>query len=233
MSTEADTTTALESLNGAFQKVGKQYGFDNVSAEFTPFKDFKVQWTRSHRMAHFRVSDYMEDAPPEAFDALATTLFAKIEGKNEVPYKKGLRDWVLSPQFADRKRYRYIHRARNVTGSPVGFERDLRDSFQRLADMGLVDTSKGVAAIWSTDSNSSKAASSSVLFKLIVVSNQLDDLNIPDFVLDYAVYCQYLRIVKGAEVFGFTTEVYTREDEKRFEKYHEAERMLDKMSLYL
>jgi len=56
---------------------------------------------------------------------------------------------------------------------------------------------------------------------------------IPDFVIDFAIYSQYLRIIKGAEVFGFTTEVYTREEERKFERYREAERMLDKMSLYL
>ena len=69
--------------------------------------------------------------------------------------------------------------------------------------------------------------------RLIAVSDVLDDAEIPDFVVDYAVYSQYLKIVKGAHVFGFTTEVYTRDEEKRFAKYKEAERMLNKMSLCL
>ena len=223
----------IEAMTAAFQDVGRKFGYEYVTAEFGTFRDFKVQWSRSYKMIRFRVSDYMEDAPYEAFESLAGTLYARIEGREEVPYKKAMREWVLSPQFAERKRFRYINRSRNITGTAQGYERNLNDSVDRLVEMGLINRSKGVEVSWTVDGSSPRAASCSVLFKLIVVSNQLDDLNIPDFVVDYAVYSQYLRIVKGAEVFGFTTEVYTREEEKRFEKYHEAERMLDKMSLYL
>lgn len=232
MSTENETTAA-EDLNRAFQKVGLKYGFESVTAEFAVFKEFKVQWNRAYRFISFRVSDYMEDAPYEAYEALAGTLFAKIEGREEVPYKKAMRDWVLAPEFSASKRYKYVHRARNITGSPAGYERDLRDSLKRLQEMGLIENDAGIELTWTSDGNTPRAASCSVLFRLIVVSNQLDDLNVPDFVVDFAVYSQYLKIVKGAEVFGFTTEVYTREEEKKFEKYRDAEKMLDKMSLYL
>ncbi len=232
MSTETQTT-ALEDLNRAFQKIGKQYGYETVTAEFAVFKEFKVQWNRTYKYISFKVSDYMEDAPYDAYESLAGTLFAKIDGREEVPYKRAMRDWVLAPEFSRNKRYKYIHRARNVTGSPRGFERDLGDSVRRLQEMGLIDGDAGIELSWTSDGNTQRAASCSVLFRLIVVSNQLDDLNIPDFVVDFAVYSQFLKIVKGAEVFGFTTEVYTREDEKKFGRYREAEKMLDKMSLYL
>ena len=231
MSTE--TETKADELNRAFQKVGKQHGYESVSAEFAVFKDFKVQWSRSYRYISFKVSDYMEDAPYDAFEALAGTLFAKIERREEVPYKRAMRDWVLSPEFSANKRFKYIHRSRNVTGTPVGYERDLRDSLKRLKEMGLIEGDEGIELSWTSDGNNQRAASCSVLFRLIVVSNQLDDRNVPDFVVDFAVYSQYLKIVKGSEVFGFTTEVYTREEERKFEKYHEAEKMLDRMSLYL
>ena len=234
MSTICDKDTlAVEALNKAFQAAGRQYGYESVTAEFALFKEFNVQWTRSRRIAHFKVSDYMEDAPYEVLEALACSLLARIDGREEVPYKKAMRDWVLAPGFSETKRPKYIERSRNVTGSRIGQERNLQDSFDRLEKMGLFDRSKGVEAIWTTDTASPKAASCSVLFKLIVVSNQLDDLNVPEYVVDYAVYSQYLKIVKGAEVFGFTTEVYTREEEKMFDRYHEAERMLDRMALYL
>ena len=224
----------IDALVAAFQDVGvKQYGYEYVTAEFSVFKDFKVQWSRSLRVIRFKVSDYLEDAPYAVFESLAQTLFARIQGKEEVPYKRAMREWVLSPKFSESKRFRYINRSSTITGSTRGYERDLKDSIDRLVEMGLIDRDSGIAVSWSLDGDSPRAASCSVLFKLIVVSRQLDDLNIPDFVVDYAVYSQYLRIVKGAEVFGFTTEVCSRDEEKRFEKYYEAERLLDKMSLYL
>ena len=224
--------TAEEELNSAFRKVGREYGYESVSAEFTDFKEFKVQWSRSYKFAHFKVSDYLGDAPMEVFTGLANTLFAKIAGTEEVPYSKTMREWVLSPTFSRNKRPIYIERSGSITGSPVGNERDLQDSVDRLAAMGLVDPEENFQVSWNTDTNR-KAASSSLLMRLIAVSSVLDDADIPDFVIDYAVYSQYLKIVKGAQVFGFTTEVYTRDEERRFGKYKEAERMLDKMSLRL
>ena len=33
-----------EELDLTFQKVGNDFGFRNVSAEFSPFRDLKVKW---------------------------------------------------------------------------------------------------------------------------------------------------------------------------------------------
>lgn len=219
-------------MNAAFRKVGREYGFENVSAEFTDFGDFKVQWSRSYRFAHFRVSDYLDDAPKEVFEGLAATLFAKIAGKEEVPYGKRMRDWVLSPDFSKNRRQTYIERSTGITGESKGNERDLQDSVDRLAEMGLIDPSENFQVSWKLGDRQ-KAASCSLLMRLIAVSEKLDDAELPDYVVDYAVYSQYLKIVKGAQVFGFTTEVYTREEERKFGKYREAERLLGKMALTL
>ncbi len=223
---------STEVLEAAFRKVGRGYGYESVSAEFTDFREFKVQWSRSCRYAHFRVSDYLSDAPQEVFEGLANTLFAKIAGKEEVPYSKTMREWVLSPAFSENKRPTYIERSDGITGCPEGEERDLMDSVDRLVEMGLIDPDEDFVVSWNEDEKR-KAASSSLLMRLIAVSSKLDDAEIPDFVVDYAVYSQYLKIVKGARVFGFTTEVYTRDDERKFGKYKEAERMLDKMYMHL
>lgn len=231
---DKNMSTALEKANEAFQKVGTEYGYETVSVEFVAFKEFKVQWSRSYKYAHFRLSDYLKDAPAEAFMSLAQTIFAKISGKEEIPYGKAMRSWALSQEFSESKRPLYISRSKNFITDTKGSERTLEDSLERLRDMGLVegDTSD-IQMVWVKQARSGKAASCSVLMRLIAVSDALDDADIPDFVIDFAVYSQYLRIRRGAEVFGITGEVYTREDERRFEKYREAERMLDKLNMYL
>ena len=60
---EENMDMATEVLEAAFRKVGRGYGYESVSAEFSDFREFKVQWSRSYRYAHFRVSDYLSDAP--------------------------------------------------------------------------------------------------------------------------------------------------------------------------
>lgn len=50
-------------MTEVFQRVGKNYGYENVSTDFVSFKQFKVQWQRSYNWIAFRISDYMVDAP--------------------------------------------------------------------------------------------------------------------------------------------------------------------------
>ena len=217
-----------------FAGVGKKYGYDSVTAEFTDFKEFKVQWSRSYKFANFRVSDYLEDAPAEVLEGLAATLFAKISGMQDEPYSKAMREWVLAPEFSQKHRPIYIERSKGLTGVAEGNERDLAESFVRLEEAGLVDhdAAQHMMVCWNVDDRR-KAAASSLLMKVISVSDVLDDADIPDFVVDYAVYTQYLKILKGAVVFGYSTEVYTRDEETKFAKYKEAERFLDKLNLGL
>lgn len=223
----------LEETNRAFQKVGEEYGYTSCTVEFIAFKDFKVQWSRSSKFVHFRLSDYLEDAPEEVFEGLARTLFSKIVGKDDVPYSKAMREWVLNPEFSVSKRPIYKDRALYIKDTQSGNEKNLNDSVERLIEMGLVDKDADFEVIWTSNDRTERAASCSVLMRLITVSDRLDDSRVPDYALDFTIYSQYLRIIKGSEVFGITAEVYTREDERKFKQYREAERVLDKMSLYL
>ncbi len=50
-------------LTAIFSVAGTRNGYDEVQAEFSPFRDFKVKWTRSYKWIAFEVSDYLSDAP--------------------------------------------------------------------------------------------------------------------------------------------------------------------------
>ena len=233
MSGVAEMSTSADRLSEAFRKVGEKYGYDNVNADFTTFREFKVQWQRSYKWASFRVSDYLMEADDSVMEGLAETLFSRITGREETPYDENMRNYVLNPDFCRFKRPVYLKRSRNLTRTSVGMERDLEDSLKRLVDMGLVPEDTDIEVVWATDSKIRRAASCSVLMRLVSLTDNLDDSEIPDFVVDYCVYTQCLRIIHGAENFGKNTEIYTREDERKFPKYKEAERLLDKMCLYL
>ncbi len=61
-------------LTEIFSDVGCRYGYDDVRAEFSGVKDYKVRWQRSSRWAIFTVSDYMDRAPDQALYELAESL---------------------------------------------------------------------------------------------------------------------------------------------------------------
>lgn len=69
--------------------------------------------------------------------------------------------------------------------------------------------------------------------RLISISDELDSQDVPDYLVDYAVYCQYLRIIHGARTFGVSDDINTRDDERKYPRYREAENLLDKMCLFI
>ena len=77
-----------QKLTNSFSKVGKEYGYDCVTAEFSEFKEFKVKWTRSCGWAEFKISDYLKDAPVNVIEGLAETIFLRISRKSSKGYPR-------------------------------------------------------------------------------------------------------------------------------------------------
>ena len=48
-----------EMLNRAMRNAGIRNGFEEITAEFAAFRDFKLKWTRSYKWICFEVSDYL------------------------------------------------------------------------------------------------------------------------------------------------------------------------------
>lgn len=221
-----------ETLDRIFKTLGEKYGYTNVDAEFADFREFKVQWQRSYRRAVFEVSDYVEDAGEDVIESLAETLFQRISGHKETLYGEPVRRFVTSDDFAPDHAERYFGRHRNLDRRTAGERRDLMDSVRRLRELGLWDDGEeNITLAWSRGSRSRTAGTCGVLMRVIGVNEILDDTDIPDFVVDFVVYKQYLRVTEGRKCFGITADIFTRDLERRYPHYREAERLLDKLCL--
>ena len=232
MSITTQKEAAREMMTEVFQRVGKNYGYENVSTDFVSFKQFKVQWQRSYNWIAFRISDYMVDAPENVMEDLADSIFAKIVGK-EGQYSDNMRDWVLSDEFSIRKRPTFIQRGRYLTKDPQGEHKNLDDSIRRLVRNGLIAPDHNIKAVWNRDTRTDMAATYSVLMRTIMISAALDEKDTSDDVLDYVIYHQYLRIQEGARTFGTDEEPNDCPEIERYEGYKEAERALDRLCLAL
>ena len=232
MKTTTQIEAAKEMMTDVFSRIGKQYGYENVSADFVAFKQFKVQWQRSYNWIAFRISDYMLDAPENIMEDLAESIFAKIAGKQGL-YSDGMRGWVLDEDFSIRKRPTFIRRGRYLSDDPQGEHKNLNDAIDRLVAKGLLKKDHNIRAVWNRDTRSDMAATYSVLMRTIMVTSALDEPDAPDDVIDYVIYHQYLRIQEGARTFGTEEEPSTRLDDTKFEGYREAERALDMLCLAL
>lgn len=184
-------------LTAIFQAVGKRYGFDESTAEFSPFKDFKMKWTRTYKWISFEVCDYLSDAPEDVMKSLATTIFRKIGGEADVEYGKEFTDWIGTGDFIRLKQPLYVRRFRGLSVNSAGANRNLGDSYERLVSKGLVDYDNTVYLGWATFPSSKVVGKSSVIMKVVAMSDILDSLDIPDDVMDYCLYSQLAHIGMG------------------------------------
>jgi len=159
-----------------FASVGRNYGYDKVTAEFSPLRDLKVTWRRSYKLADFKVSDYLEDAPERVLRDMANSIFDRIVGTDN-PYSEEAIDYFLSDGFLERNRRTYLKRIQNVYES-----RETEDGYVIAYESGDPRRALGV----------------SVLFKVIYV---FDGLKGHPMETD-AVMTGKAAITKGRENFG-------------------------------
>ena len=226
------TTTAEETLRESFGTIGKKYGFDKVGAEFVAYRDFKVKWTRSYKWADFQVSDYLMDAPSVVLDGLAETLFSRISGTEAKPYTPEMNDWITSSEFKSEKQPVYIRRSRNISRSPVGKNKDLTESLNRLKRMGLVKKDVNPYLTWTRAELQTTCGYCSTLMDTVVISSAFDTRTLPDMVLDYVLYHECLIIRNGWANFGMEDEFDICEEEKKFPDWEEAEGWIRRMGLH-
>ncbi len=55
---------------------GMRNGYNDVQVEFTPFHNFKIEWTHSYRRISLEINDYLSDAPE---DVIASYTYNKTK----------------------------------------------------------------------------------------------------------------------------------------------------------
>ena len=179
-----------EMLNRAMRNAGIRNGFDEIQAEFSAFRDFKLKWTRSYKWISFEVSDYLRNAPEHVMQSLAETVFARIGGEDRTAYSEEVCDYLNSREFLEENQGMYLKRFRGISETARGESVDLLDCYRRLRWNNVEDRSR-------------KVGRSSVLMRTIVMNPALDSEDVPEEALDYALYSQICHVNLG---FGPTKE---------------------------
>lgn len=187
-------------LAAIFSVVGVRNGYDEVLAEFSPFRDFKVKWSRSYKWIEFEVSDYLCDAPEDVIESLAVSIFSRIRGDggdDPMTYGDEVCEWITSDEFVRTKQPVFVRRFRGISLSTVGDHRDLAESYRRLVDRGLVQMDRDLYLGWAPEGSSRAVGRASVLMKVVVMSQILDSDSVPDDVFDYCLYTQVAHVGMG------------------------------------
>lgn len=171
--------------------VGRASGYDEVQAEFSPFRDFKLKWTRSYKWISLEVSDYIRDAPEEVITSLFRTVFKRIADE-KTSYEDILSDYITTEDFVRRNQPVFIRRYRGLTTNADDIAW-VEESIDRLREKGLAipeDLAVGV-----TEARMRHVGRSSTIMRVIVMNDACKDL--PEDARDYAVWTQVAHVSLG------------------------------------
>lgn len=209
-------------LNRAMRNAGIRNGYEDITAEFSAFRDFKLKWTRSYKWISFEVSDYLRNAPQNVIESLAETVFAKIGGQDKTGYSKEVCEYLSSERFLRDNQDLFLKRFRGISQTPCGENVDLTEVYMRLVDRELVKRDPGLVIRWGASNRSdNRIGHSSVLMKTIIVNPKLDTEDISENALDYALYTQVCRVNIG---FGNNRDENTVRYKEMVTRYPEIDR---------
>ncbi|MCL2296127.1 MAG: hypothetical protein FWC29_03490 [Methanomassiliicoccaceae archaeon] len=203
------------------------HGLELRAASFCGAKEFQASWKRSGDSIDIMISDYLADAPCDVITDFSQTVVGTIANRRPA-YGKTYLEWVRSDEYICSKRKIYLRRSRNLTGSPEGNERDLIESVERLLDIGLLVPSDIDNSFfsWTKMPNVRKLGFCSPMMRVIGISCVLDDVSVPELVLDYVVYHESLHLAQGYRPGQRPHSKKFRIDERKYPRYEEAESYL-------
>ncbi|TQS78988.1 MAG: hypothetical protein A3Q59_01410 [Methanomethylophilus alvi] len=211
---------------------GAKTGTEVVSAEFRPFKQFSFRWSSGGSV--IQVSDYCDSAPDDALRDLLGYIFAyarlmkarKPGLAGSLTMGQDYMAYIRSDRFLLEKRPLYLRRARNLARRDVGRNRNIFDAVQRLLDCGLLFPSDldNTYFTWTASANYTRLGYCDQMFRVVAISSVMDDLSVPEYILDRVVYHECLHLRQGYRPFNRRPhDTEFRRQERLFPMYRESE----------
>lgn len=170
----------------------------NTSHQFTAFSDLKVRWEKEPdnepNKIDFFISDYLRGAPQDVIDDLIYELVKTIFIGPGYPsitgmvYPESVLKYLSGSDFLKQSQSAFLRRRRLSEDFVDGIYHDLRDVVNRLTSLKMVKINPNLKVLWS--SGLDRAAMSFPQWKVILVSSDLDLIDIPESVLECVVYNQ-------------------------------------------
>lgn len=183
----------------------------------------------------FRLSDRMQGAPDQVLEGVVGVLLCRYFGlpdaKADPAAVRAYREYLndernAGPAPAGRQGRKHIE--------PVGAHRSLLESYLRVSlDLGLA-LPRVPTLSWSKTVSRHRFGHWDPDHQVIVVSQILDDPDVPEFVLDYVVYHEVLHILHPVRMGSATKRIVHsaafRRDERRYPRWQEGDAWIAKLA---
>jgi hypothetical protein len=189
----------------------------------------------------FRLSDRMQGAPDEVLEGVVGVLLCRFLGLPDAradaaavrAYRAYLNDernaGPPGPEGVGGRR-----RSSRKHIDPVGAHRSLLESYLRVSfDLGLV-LPRAPTLSWSKTVSRHRFGHWDAEHNAVVISQVLDDPDVPEFVLDYVLYHELLHILHPVKMGSGTKRIVHsaafKRDERRFPRWKEGDEWIRKLA---
>lgn len=213
-----------------YEELGRRETRPEIHAVYYPFSTLRhtIRLRDQRLVAH--LSDIMRDTPEEILECIAHLLLAKLyRRKIKAEHLNIYRAYTLEAEVERRtKEVRRLRRGR-VYLREAGATYDLREAFEQLNRRHFDGRLAVEHLSWSRGRTKRRLGYYDDAHNRIVISQSLDDAQVPRTVFEYVLYHEMLHIVHKSRVSNGRRCVHHADfvrDEKRFPHYHEAQLFL-------
>jgi predicted metal-dependent hydrolase len=220
--------------DGIFRRIYTRLGCEgrppNFIVEFHPYSGLTHTIRLREDIAHVRLSDVLREAPLSVVEATAAILLGRLYRRRP---PSELLDAYREFSHAGTTRRHVLElrqkRVRRVEPKPAGTHHDLAALFDRLNEIYFQVSLKRPALGWSLRDWRSQLGCFDPALNQILINRRLDQVNIPDFVVEYVLYHEMLHVKHPMRFVRCRRESHSvqfREEEKRFADYQRATKFL-------
>jgi hypothetical protein len=206
-----------------------------VEARFYPYAGLSSTIRLRQGMVFARVSDILRGSPREVLFALACILVAKLyRQRTSKAHERVYRAHTLDPAIREASEASRKHRGYKITTSERGKNYDLGSLFSELNQRYFKGMLERPVLSWSPRPTRRVLGHHDHVHGAIVISRTLDHPAIPQFVVEYVLYHEMLHVQHPPRVASGRTVYHGRafrEEERRFERFDEALKWMEKLAV--
>ena len=206
-----------------------------VEASFYPYAGLSSTIRLRKGRVYARVSDILRHSPRTVLYALACILVAKLYRlKSPKEQERTYREYTLDPSILDASEAARRRRGYKITTSPRGKVYDLESLFDRLNARYFEGQLERPLLSWSQRQTRRVLGHHDHVHVTIIISRTLDSSRIPQFLVEYVLYHEMLHVKHTPRRVAGRTVYHSRQfrkDERAFERFDEALKLLEKIAL--
>jgi len=206
-----------------------------VEARFYPYTGLSSTIRLRRGMVFARVSDILRGSPREVLFALACILVAKLYRQRTPKVQERIyKAHTLDPSIREASEVSRKSRGYKITTSEQGKNYDLGSLFSDLNGRYFKGALQRPVLSWSSRPTKRILGHHDHVHGTIIISCTLDNASIPKFVVEYVLYHEMLHIQHPPHVVSGRTVYHGRafrEEERRFGRFNEALKWLERLAV--